>query len=455
MSRGSQQKRARRAKERARQRASEQQAGTTRRSGGSRPSRATGADGGRPGPTSQAPWYAFPPNAGPPPLSVVDLLEEARAGAPFAPWAEAVHAVAPARFHAAAEATLTTWVRQCYGAGWQPTELLRAVSTRTHAGGAQLLRLAVTAERDARTGPTRDDPRWLDQWRSAQLPEGAVPSGWLARWAALHEDWLRQFYRTAMVLGQLPILELLLPPPPGVRSHQPAPTRPAGRGANPMLNRVRALLAKAESSEHESEALAFTAKAQELITRHALGEALLGDASAQDQAPTMIRIPIDAPYLDAKALLLQTIAECSRCRTLLDQRVALSSVIGFPTDLAAVELLFTSLLVQAQTALAEAGSTAPAGSRVRSQSFRAAFFQGFTARIGERLAAANEEALDGEDSAVYLPVLRARDERVEEFVEQRFRRVSSRVRGGYDPHGYHRGQEAGDTAAIVMGAVEE
>ena len=48
-----------------------------------------------------------------------------------------------------------------------------------------------------------------------------------------------------------------------------------------------------------------------------------------------------------------------------------------PSDLAAVELLFTSLLVQAQTALMRA----PGSSR----SYRSSFLFAYAARIGERL----------------------------------------------------------------------
>lgn len=130
-----------------------------------------------------------------------------------------------------------------------------------------------------------------------------------------------------------------------------------------MLARVRALLAKAESTEHESEAMAFTAKAQGLITKHAIDLAALQSEQPVTESPQQIRLFIDPPYADAKALLLQTIAEQTRCRTVFHATLTMSSVIGYPTDLTAVEMLLTSLLVQAQRALAEASAAAPAGSR--------------------------------------------------------------------------------------------
>ena len=51
----------------------------------------------------------------------------------------------------------------------------------------------------------------------------------------------------------------------------------------------------------------------------------------------------------------------------------MSAVVGFAADVAATEVLFTSLLVQAQTAMQAAAATAPAGARTRSRSFRSAF----------------------------------------------------------------------------------
>ena len=86
--------------------------------------------------------------------------------------------------------------------------------------------------------------------------------------------------------------------------------------------------------------------------------ALQDVVSGRTVALADFKAAIDAPYGDAKALLLQTLAEQTRCRTVFHAALAMSSVIGYPTDLKAVELLFTSLLVQAQRALAEASVSA-------------------------------------------------------------------------------------------------
>jgi len=131
---------------------------------------------------------------------------------------------------------------------------------------------------------------------------------------------------------------------------------------DPVLVRVRALLAQAESTTFEAEAETFTAKAQELMARHAIDMAMLCAQSAHDERPTSIRLPIDDPYADIKSLLLDRVAKHSRCKAVFHPSYALSTVVGFRSDVAATEMLFTSLLVQAQTALqAEAATSGPGG----------------------------------------------------------------------------------------------
>ena len=100
-----------------------------------------------------------------------------------------------------------------------------------------------------------------------------------------------------------------------------------------MLDRVRALLAQAESTTFEAEAETFTAKAQQLMTRHAIDMAMVSAGSRRAERPDTIRIAIDDPYLAAKSLLLQLVAASSRCRAVFHQRFAMSSVVGFAADL--------------------------------------------------------------------------------------------------------------------------
>ncbi len=172
-----------------------------------------------------------------------------------------------------------------------------------------------------------------------------------------------------------------------------------------MLSKVRALLAKAESTTFPAEAEAFTAKAQELMTRLAAGRATAGATAGRDRPcsagqPVARRLPIDEPYIEAKSLLLHQVAEHTRCRSTFDGRYALSTVIGEEADVEATELLFNSLLLQAEVALTIESHHRPAGSRRRSRGFRGAFLTAYATRIGERLAAINDavfDSLEGEE----------------------------------------------------------
>ena len=250
-------------------------------------------------------------------------------------------------------------------------------------------------------------------------------------------------------LRDLPTLEQLVPPP-GAQPSPSAGVRPSA--ADPTLQRIRGLLAKAESTEFEAEATALTAKAQELMTRHAIDQAMLQGAAGAEK-PSMFRIGIDAPYADAKSWLLQVIAEASRCRSVFMPQVTMSTVVGDATDVAGVELLYTSLLVQAQAALGEAARHARPGARTRSKAYRSSFLLGFSHRIQERLEEANRHVFDAAagESGRFLPVLRARSEALEDFMTQRFQLRAGPVRGGYDGAGWVGGELAGDVAPLRAG----
>ena len=196
------------------------------------------------------------------------------------------------------------------------------------------------------------------------------------------------------------------------------------------------------------------------MTRHAIDAALVaGRPGVATDAPIAVRLPIDAPYADAKSLLLQIVAEASRCRSVFHSRVALSTVIGYAADVAAVEMVFTSLLVQAQSAMADAARRAPAGTRTRSQSYRSAFLLSYTHRIGDRLAEINEAVyadVEAEQGSAFLPVLRSRADAVEDLMAERFGDLTSyRVRGGYDAAGWAGGRLAADNAQLSFGDLPE
>ncbi|CAM5363643.1 hypothetical protein SBADM41S_08730 [Streptomyces badius] len=170
-----------------------------------------------------------------------------------------------------------------------------------------------------------------------------------------------------------------------------------------MLGRIRALLAKAEATGFPEEAEALSAKAK-LMARHSVDEALLAAGRPSPETPGACRIGVEPPYEQAKAVLLDAVAAANHCRGL--EPLGFSTVVGFETDLEAVELLYTSLLVQATTAMTKAEAAERAAGRKRTKTFRQSFLAAYAPphrhppRGGRRYPEATEDL---------LPVLASRD----------------------------------------------
>jgi Protein of unknown function (DUF2786) len=349
-----------------------------------------------------------------------------------------------------AERALLSLVEVLWDNGWQPAEVVRHAA-RADARAGRVVAAAVAADHTRRDAATIH-PRWAAQVRTLAL-QVSDTNGWLSAFAIAEGLDRRAIVRAAMValgvlddVGPLPTLI----PPPGSTA---APSGSVAAVDDPVLVRVRALLAQAESTTFDAEAAAFTAKAQELMARHAIDAAVLWASSERDERPTTIRVPTDDPYADIKALLLHHVAVRSRCRSVRHVRYGLVSVIGFASDVASAELLFTSLLVQAQVALHAEGAKAAPGARARSRSFRSSFLLSYTRRVDQRLAQINAAVEDGsvDDRCSLLPVLAARDDVVDEAVAEMFGELRSDVvRGGSDVAGWVRGKLAADLAQLTF-----
>ncbi|MBV1852219.1 DUF2786 domain-containing protein [Catellatospora tritici] len=345
---------------------------------------------------------------------------------------------------------------RAWEANWQPAELARAVR-RTFDATAASLTVDAMASLIRGFTPDQIDPRW-----QSQLDEIGAAVWWsdglsYAREAgAQHRldrgDLVDYVVRLLELFLRLPQMELVVPAP-GV-SVMPRQLRrrvPPADGPERQLDRIRALLAKAESTTYPDEAEAFTAKAQELMARHSIDAARLSAAGGGADAPAVLRIPIDNPYELPKCLLLQAVAEANRCHAVFMKEWGLSTVVGFEADLESVELLFTSLLVQATRAMTGTGPRADRYGRNNIRSFRQSFLTAYAQRIGERLAEATDqvdaEMVAGTD---LVPVLAARAEAVDAAFEALFPTRIGRSASVSNREGWHAGLAAADRAELTM-----
>ncbi|OMI88429.1 aromatic acid decarboxylase [Streptomyces sp. M1013] len=330
------------------------------------------------------------------------------------------------------EFVATAWRR-----GWQPADLVRIVRRELDDAHVRLVAALIRAQapHDRARGP-----RWAAQLDDVPDADETAPPR-TDRFS--HATAVLELYR---LLVRLPGLEPLEAGEPSRRGRE---NRPESRA----LARIRALLAKAEATGYPEEAEALSAKAQELMARHSVDEALLAAHAPSPDTPGACRIGVEPPYEQAKAVLLDAVADANHCKAVWNESFGFSTVVGFEADLEAVELLYTSLLVQAEAAMTKAEAGQRAGGRKRTKTFRQSFLAAYAHRAGTRLRAAAEAATgaaaEEAADADLLPVLASREVAVTDRVERMFpETTTTRLRGAGDAAGWTEGTLAADAARV-------
>ena len=300
------------------------------------------------------------------------------------------------------------------------------------------------------------DGRWAGQVASLRSgvwwgSDAEYLGAWQARQGTAGTAAVATAIELLHLLQHLPVLERLCPLP-GAAHAGSSPTH--GDADERILGKIRALLAKAESTEFPEEAEALSARAQELMAKYSIDQAVLAAQKGRRDSPAGRRLPVDNPYESPKASLLQTVAKANRCRTIWHKELGMSAVVGFQADLDAVELLFTSLLVQANAAMLRAGAKRDAYGRSRTRAFRQSFLIAYATRIGERLSQATvhaeQRAATASSGQDLLPVLRARQQAVDDAVGEMFddTLTSGRAIRATDAEGWYSGRAAADMATL-------
>jgi hypothetical protein len=214
-----------------------------------------------------------------------------------------------------------------------------------------------------------------------------------------------------------------------------------------VLATVRKLLAVAEHPNTPPEEADAAARAAErLVAKYAIDEALLEAAAQTTSKPESRTMVVDPPYASAKTRLAGAVASAHGVRAIIVRNTGETHrviMVGFAADLQLVDLLYTSLLLQATTSVrrqAESG-----------RAFRRAFLIGFAAEVGERLNATRQEAVEAAATASSALALRDRQHDVDDAVREQFPRLRVMRTTVSDRGGLLAGRRSGADANLASG----
>ena len=226
------------------------------------------------------------------------------------------------------------------------------------------------------------------------------------------------------------------------------------QSAEPLLARVRKLLAKAEGAGvTAAEAEALTAKAAELMAKYGIDRALLAAERPETDRPADRVIDVGNPWARVQAHLLCGLASALRCQSVILPPPGPGSRIhmfGFASDLERTDVLYTSLLVQMWQGLATA--EVPVWSR-SPRAWRRSWLLGFATAVVARVRAAEQEATsratapEARSGSRTALVLADRDLVIRRNIEQAYP-VTRKSQVTYSGSGYSAGYTQGQRADI-------
>lgn len=224
-----------------------------------------------------------------------------------------------------------------------------------------------------------------------------------------------------------------------------------------MIEKIRGLLAKAESSEFEEEADLFLKKATELMAKYRIDEALLAAAGKAADDPVERRFISVGTWGIAKGSLIVSLCQAFDCHAVWASKqkgVRRCGLVGHASDLDVVVALFTSLEIQLDRELQNVKGYDKGGTRAARNSFA----RGWCNRVGTRVESHYKKAVVAEtaehstgDSESVALVLASREQDVnakyQEFYHTKPRYRTSRTRTS-NYGAYHNGSQAGERANI-------
>ncbi|GAA4102292.1 DUF2786 domain-containing protein [Actinomadura miaoliensis] len=219
-----------------------------------------------------------------------------------------------------------------------------------------------------------------------------------------------------------------------------------------LLEKISALLRKAEGTDNAEEAEAYTAKATELIAKYGIDQAMIPQGEPGANKASDHKITCRRPWAMEKAQLCGWLAQALRCEVVLlpsgGKGWVTVHIFGYDSDLRRSEMLYNSLVVQMTNALAAA--TVPPNTR-SPRAWRRSFLLGFSTTVVGRVKVIEDRAAaqahrDSGGKAELVLADRAAVAR--RLLEDYYPLPGKKKKTTYTGSGYHDGRTAGERADI-------
>jgi hypothetical protein len=221
------------------------------------------------------------------------------------------------------------------------------------------------------------------------------------------------------------------------------------------VEKIRKLLAKADRAGTVEEAEAFAAKAQELMSKWAIDQALLREKEHRTSEIVTRTIIVAQSNRHADIVLAGEIADANDLFLVQNANnyQPYVKVTGFIEDIESFQLLFTSLLIQLSLAQRKAVRDDYESWQPKSRFVRS-FRVGFAREVGDRLIAARGRVVAEYGGDDLLPVLARKKDAVDAAADELYGDSLRRGRGtSVSAAGVAAGRRAGSTADVGFSRV--
>lgn len=219
------------------------------------------------------------------------------------------------------------------------------------------------------------------------------------------------------------------------------------------LDTVRKLLAQAAGTDNENEAQAFNDRAMQLMAQYGIDDAMLAAVEGgRVEQFGQSEIRMHNPYSKQKSRLLNAVGNALNCKTVVydnGKSTDRAILFGYDSDRERVEMLYTSLLLQATSQLVHQH---PGYWGESVAAYRRSWLDGFTNAVYARLMRAERSAVAETGNGAEL-VLVDRKTKVEQAYREAFPRLGTARPSKLSGTGHYEGAAAGRRADLGVRAV--